>query len=77
MSLGNGDEDVLLLVVLCSSMSLAEKESACSDELCSQGRQMLPAKLKSSLFYGARAGSVGKVEYHFSNSLFSIKIINI
>lgn len=67
----------LLLVVLCSSMSSAEKESACPGVLCSQCRQLLPAKGKSSLFYGACAGSVGKAECSFSNSLFCIKIINI
>lgn len=76
LSLGDGDEDLGCCLLSCAC-PWQKRSSACSGVLCSQCRQLLPAKGKSSLFCSACAGSVGKAECSFSNSLFSIKIINI
>lgn len=68
---------MLLLVSLCSGMSLVEKRTACSSVLSFQCRQLALAKGESTLFYGACAGSVENANCSFSNSLFPVKIINI
>jgi len=68
---------VLLLIFLRSSMSLVEEQTACSSVLCFQCRQLVLAKGKPTLFYGACVGSVENADCSFSNSLFHVKIVSI
>lgn len=54
-----------------------EKQTAFPSVVCFQCRQLVLAKGKPALFYGACAGSVENAECSFPNSVFPVKMINI